>query len=188
MFSHDSKTGCLYCENNIFRSCRLGQPAKRLLKNLLNTMKAIMLLLLYFMMLLPVSIPIHAQQFSNGELSIIKPSLVIVENYIRVNLSKDIIEDTMANLFDPNNPYTYLQVVNDAVFNRYHILFQTNFLGKILFLSYSNNLSELFNKKDKPMFLFARCLKEINNHISSVQIINAVVNCIADRLNYCFNN
>ena len=131
---------------------------------------------------------IYAQQFSTGELSTIKPSQIIIGNYSVVNLSKEIIEDQMANQFDINNPYTYLQIVNDAMSGRYHILFQTEFTGKILFLSYSNNLSELFNKKSKPMFLFTRCLKEINNHISSIQIINAVVECILERLNYCYDN
>ena len=131
---------------------------------------------------------IYAQQFSTGELATIKPSQVIIENYSPVKLSKEIIDDVMANRFDINNPYTYLQIVNDAAFNRYHILFQTGFTGKILFLSYSNNLSALFNKKNKPIFLFTHCLKEINDHISSIQVVDAVVTCILDRLNYCSDN
>ncbi len=154
----------------------------------MNTMITGKLLLILMTMLLSVSIHIYAQQFSNGELSVIKPSQVIIQHYIQVTLSKEIIDDVKANRFDPNNPYTYLQVVNDDSFNRYHILFQTNFFGKILFLSYSNNLSELFNKKDKPMNLFVKCLREINNHISSVQTMEAAVNCIAERLNYCYDH
>ena len=62
------------------------------------------------------------------------------------------------------------------------------FTGKILFLSYSNNLSDLFNKKSKPMFLFNHCLKEINDHISSIQIMDATVQCMLERLNYCSDN
>jgi hypothetical protein len=147
-----------------------------------------MLLLFVMIILLPVSMHVYAQQFSNGELSVIKPSQVIIQHYVQVTLSKEIIEDAMANRFDANNPYTYMQVLNDESLNRYHILFQTNFLGKILFLSYSSNLSELFNKKDKPMNLFVKCLREINNHISPVQTMAAAVNCIADRLNYCYDN
>lgn len=147
-------------------------------------MKKMILLPLAFIFLFGVS----AQQFSTGELSTIKPSQVIIENYNLVNLSKEIIEDPMANKFDVSNPYTYLQIVIDARSNRFHILFQTSFTGKILFLSYSNNLAGLFNKKSKPMFLFMRCLKEINNHISSIEIIDATVKCIVERLNYCYDN
>ncbi len=151
-------------------------------------MKKLILPFIFFVFLSGSCKNIYAQQFSVGELSTIRPSQVIIENYSVVNLSKEIIEDPMANRFDVNNPYTYLQIVHDAIANRYHILFQTGFTGKVLFLSYSNNLSALFNKKTKPMFLFIRCLKEINNHISSIQIINAVIECILERLNYCYDN
>ncbi|MEO6489544.1 MAG: hypothetical protein ABIO04_06360 [Ferruginibacter sp.] len=126
-----------------------------------------------------------AQEFTRGELSLIKPAVVIISNYTPVSLPKDVIEDMLANQFDIKNPYTYLQVVLDPKGNSYHILFQTNFWGKILFLSYSNNISPLFNKQGKPMFLFSRCLKDINNHISAVQILEAVLNCMIGRLNYC---
>ena len=151
-------------------------------------MKILLLPFIYFAFLPGTCSYIYAQQFSTGELSTIRPSQVIIENYSPVNLSKEIIDDPAANRFDINNPYTYLQIVHDAVFNRYHILLQTGFTGKILFLSYSNNLSDLFNKKSKPMFLFNHCLKEINDHISSIQIMNATVQCMLERLNYCSDN
>jgi hypothetical protein len=151
-------------------------------------MKKIIVKLFSAVSLVFAGINLQAQQFSNGELSVTKPSQVINENYIPVTLSKEIIDEAMANSFDVHNPYTYLQIVNDATANRYHILFQTNFSGKILYLAYSNNLSAIFNKKDKPMFLFTRCLKEINNFISPIQVIEAVLKCMIDRLNYCYDN
>ena len=126
-----------------------------------------------------------AQQFNAAEISTIKPLQVIIENYTRVDLSNDVIDDAMANTFNINNPYTYLQMVNDAAGKSYHILLQTNFMGKILFLAYSNNLSAVFNKKDRPRFLFIHCLKEINNHLSSIQITDDAIKCIIERLNYC---
>jgi len=144
-----------------------------------------MILLTVLLNLVSANEKSYGQQFSKSELSVIKPSQVIQENYVVINLSKDIIDNVMANRFDVNNPYTYLQVVNDASTNKYHILFQTDFNGKILFLSYSSNLSMVFNKQDKPMFLFTRCLRDINNHISSVQVMDGAVKCILDRLNYC---
>ena len=99
------------------------------------------------------SLQLFAQQYSTTELSIIKPSQVILENYTRVNLSNETIDDPMVNIFDLHNPYTYLQMITDAAGNGYHIILQTNFFGKILFLCYSNNLSAVFNKKEKPQFL-----------------------------------
>jgi hypothetical protein len=144
-------------------------------------------LLINFFLLFDIS-HTNAQQFNTADQSIIKPSQVIIDNYTVINLSKEIIDNSMANRFDLNNPYTYLQIVKDENSNSYHILFQTSFEGKILFLSYSNNLSALFNKKEKPMFLFTRCLKEINNQLSSIQVINAAVKCIVERLNYCSDN
>lgn len=126
-----------------------------------------------------------AQQFTEAGLSTIKPSQIIIENYTVVILSKEIIDDPMANRFDPGNPYTYLQLIDDGSANKFHILYQTNFLGKIIYLGYSNNLSGIFNKEKKPMFLFVRCLRGINNHLSSAQIAAEAVKCIIERLNYC---
>ncbi|CAN5789685.1 hypothetical protein BH11BAC4_BH11BAC4_20600 [soil metagenome] len=128
---------------------------------------------------------LFAQEYVSTELSIVKPSQVIIENYITVNLSTAIIDDPKANKFDVSNPYTYLQLLNDKKGNTYHIILQSNFSGKILFLCYSNNLTTVFNKADKPAFLFTHCLKEINNHISSVQVMNNAIKCIVERLNYC---
>ena len=146
-------------------------------------MKKIMLTV-YIVVLLSGNV--SAQQFTIAEQSIIKPSQVIIDNYTPVDLSKQVIDNNMANKFDLTNPYTYLQIVRDEKSASYHILFQTSFEGKILFLSYSNNLSGLFNKKEKPMFLFIRCIKEINNHLSSTQMMDAAVKCIIERLNYCY--
>lgn len=151
-------------------------------------MKTKMLTFIFPIMLLATNLTISAQQFTAGEQVIIKTSQVIIENYVIVKLSKEIIDEPMANRFDVSNPYTYLQVVIDAFGKKSHILYQTNFSGKIIFLCYSNNVSGLFNKKNKPMFLFTRCLNAVNKNISPVQITDAVIGCMIDRLNYCFEN
>ena len=151
-------------------------------------MKKIIRSLLILFVVFGINFKLPAQQFNTGELSVVKTSQVITENYTAINLSKEIIDDVNANRFDLSNVYTYLQIVNDLSGNKYHILYQTNFNGKILYLSYSNNLSAIFTKREKPMFLFIRCLKNINNHISSVQVMNDAIGCIIDRLNYSFEN
>ena len=151
-------------------------------------MKTKMLTFIFPIMLLATNLTISAQQFTAGEQVVIKTSQVIIENYVIVKLSKEIIDEPMANRFDVSNPYTYLQVVIDAFGKKSHIIYQTNFSGKIIFLCYSNNVSGLFNKKNKPMFLFTSCLNAVNKNISPVQITDAVIGCMIDRLNYCFEN
>lgn len=151
-------------------------------------MKTKILTFILPVLVLTINLKATAQQFTMGEQVIIKPSQVIIENYVIVKLSKEIIDEPMANRFEVTNPYTYLQTVLDASGKRSHIIFQTNFFGKILFLCYSNNISGLFNKKSKPMNLFIRCLNKVNDHISPVQTNEAVIGCIIDRLNYCYEN
>lgn len=128
---------------------------------------------------------LNAQLYVAGEFSAIKTQQVIIENYTSVKLVKEFREAMPVPSFDPKNPYTFLQLVMDEKGNNYHILLQTNFSGKLEYLAYSNNLSALFNKKDKPMFLFLHCLKEMDKHALSVQITGAAIKCIIDRLNYC---
>jgi len=128
---------------------------------------------------------ISAQKFSVTEISTIKPSQVIIENYTIITVDNGTADDNKVNRFDGNNPYTYLQMITDDAGNNYHILLQTSLSGKILFLGYSNNLSAVFNKPDKPKFVFQHCLKEINKHITSIQITALAIKCIIERLNYC---
>lgn len=145
-------------------------------------MKTIYLILLFCMSLF---CKLSAQKFSVTEFSTIKPSQLISEHYTMISIDNGTVDDNKLNRFDGNNPYTYLQMITDDVGNKYHILLQTNLAGKILFLGYSNNLSAIFNKADKPTFVFRHCLKEINKHITSIQITALAIKCMIDRLNYC---
>ena len=130
---------------------------------------------------------LHAQVFSYGELSLIKTQQIIIENYTVITMSKTPAEEPMLNQFDNGNPYTYLQVVKDMKEKSYHILYQTSFMGKLLFLAYSNNLGGVFNRPDKPTFIFSRCMREARQHVLSLQIADEVLKCILGRLNYCGN-
>lgn len=131
---------------------------------------------------------ISAQEFTVGELSLIKRDLIITGNYIPVLLSKAISDDPMINKFDINNPYTYAQMLRDTKGNSYHILIQTTFFGKILFLAYSNNLAGVINKTNKPAFMLLRCLKDINKPLSAIEVMNDAIRCLVGRLNYCAEN
>ena len=128
-----------------------------------------------------------AQSFNRSDQSIIPASQVIIENYSKINLGSELISDANANRFDPNNATTYLQVLSGSGGRKYHILLQANLVGKISFLAISNNLSAVFNKKEKPMFAFTHCMNELNSFMSARQNIDAAVNCIMERLEYCSN-
>lgn len=140
---------------------------------------------IFFLILATIEQRANGQGFSLGELSLMKPTQVIIENYTTVFLPLKNSEEPMANRFDMQNPYTYLQIMIDPKTTSYHIIFQTDFWGKVLFLCYSNNLVAVFNRADKPMFLFNRCLKNINDQLSPVQVVAALLTCMKERLNYC---
>ena len=134
-----------------------------------------------------VHCPVNAQAYFRGEQTTIQPMQVILENYTAITLSKEVADDINKNRFDKYNIYTYIQSIYDSEGKNYHILFQTSFLGKILFLSYSNNLSPLFSGRDKPLNVFMNCISHVNDHLSSFQVSDAAVNCIIERLNYFSN-
>ena len=52
-------------------------------------------------------------------------------------------------------------------------------------VSYSNFGIPIFNKKEKPMFMFTNCIQDLNTSISQNQNIETALNCIIDRLEYC---
>ena len=143
-------------------------------------------------MLVPVCLLIiitgtQAQTYFRGLQTIVQPSQVIIDNYTGIVLGKRAGNEPGLNQFDRSNPYSYLQVVSDNGGKDYHILFQTNFSGKILFLAYSNNLSPVFNNAGKSMNVFLNCIRQVNDFVSPVQNAETAINCIIERLNYCSN-
>ena len=138
-----------------------------------------------FFLLLSVSIKNEAQNFNKGYVSIVATAQVIPENYFLIKLNPEMIGDQHANVFDINNTDTHLQVLIDNTGKKYHILLQTNFMGKVTYLSISNNLVPIFNKKEKPMFMFENCIQDLNTSISQNQNIETALSCIVGRLEYC---
>lgn len=128
-----------------------------------------------------------AQPYNKGEQTIVPASQLIIENYTTIQLAAPVMQDEKANRFDANNTATYLQVLTDNNGRKYHILLQLNIMGKLSFLSISNNLAMQFNKREKPMFGFNHCANELNAFMSARQNIEAAVNCIIARLEYCSN-
>jgi hypothetical protein len=127
----------------------------------------------------------HAQAFNRGSLSAISTNQVIPENYSSVRLDPEQVADPKANIFDISNADTHLQVLIDNAGRKYHILLQTNFTGRVTFLSISNNLATTFSKKDKPMLMFNDCIQDLNTSIIQKQNIEIVIKCVIERLEYC---
>jgi hypothetical protein len=144
-------------------------------------MKKLFLLLIF----INTSIISNSQSFNKGHLSIVPTVQIIPENYFIIKLPPEMIADSKANYFDINNTDTHLQILTDNKGKKYHILLQTNFMGRVTFLSISNNLSAIFNKKEKPMFIFENCIQDLNTYISPGQNIEAALNCVIGRLEYC---
>ena len=135
--------------------------------------------------LITASILSQSQTFNKGTLSIISTGQIIPENYFIINLPPEMTGDTKANQFDIKNTDTHLQVLIDNNGKKFHILLQTNFMGKVTFLSVSNNLAVIFNKKERPMFVFTNCIQDLNTYISPGQNIETALNCVIGRLEYC---
>jgi uncharacterized protein YaaN involved in tellurite resistance len=68
----------------------------------------------------------------------------------------------------------------------YHVLYQTNFTGKILYLAYSNELVQVFEKKQRLSPAFRNCISMVNNYWMASQNAEAAINCILNRLNEGF--
>lgn len=143
--------------------------------------------LFLFSIFLKISVVAQAQTFNKGYLAIVPTIQIIPENYFVIKLPPEMIADPKANLFDINNTDTHLQILTDSKGKKYHILLQLNFMGRVTFLSISNNLAIIFNKKEKPMFEFMNCIQDLNTSISQSQNIETALNCIIKRVEYCSN-
>jgi len=128
---------------------------------------------------------LKAQQFILGFQSTAQPAQILIDQYTMVALSIEKPPAEHMNHFDFQNPYTYIQMLSDKNNISYQILYQTDFFGKVLFLAYSNNLTAIINKQDKPMLGFLTCIKNINRSFFPTDNIDIAINCLINRLNYC---
>ena len=125
-----------------------------------------------------------AQTFFKATNSTISTNEIILSNYSVLKLDAGLLKEKLLNVFDYKNVYTTLQLIKDNSGNIFHVLYQTNFEGKIIFLSYSNNLQKIIINPNKPSFQFEKCIKQINEGFSSSQVSQDAINCILNRLNY----
>jgi hypothetical protein len=127
----------------------------------------------------------QAQIFFRSDNTSVDPRQVIAENYSVIRLPDAGNEETKLNIFNRDNPFTWLQFIADERQKTYHIIYQTSFTGRLLYLGISNNLLALFSKKEKPMFVFNDCLEKIRDELMSERIREKAIDCILERLAYC---
>lgn len=142
-------------------------------------------LILMNLLLFLASNHILGQEFQRGESLLVQPLHIMPDQFTMIRLPETVISGPDANRYDNGNPYTYMELLFDSRQKTYQVIYQTDFLGKMLFLAISNNLSSLFMRKDKPMFLFQSCIRDMNRMMSPVQVAEKAMQCLIDRLNYC---
>ena len=128
---------------------------------------------------------VFGQEFQRGESLLVQPLHIMPDQFTMIRLPETVISGPDANRYDNGNPYTYMELLFDSRQKTYQVIYQTDFFGKMLFLGISNNLSSLFMRKDKPMFLFQSCIRDMNRMMSPVQVAEKAMQCLIDRLNYC---
>lgn len=135
------------------------------------------------LMLLYSFTQINAQEYRYGDMIIEKPGQVIVSNFTGIPLP---VEDgTMnANRFNPQNAYTYLQMIYNEQNNVFQLLIQTDFYGRIIYAGYSNNLFVVFSNKSNTINIFNQCLKQVNSQFGTLQKMQRLLACFLEQLNY----
>lgn len=138
----------------------------------------------YFLIILVVTSTRSFAQFYVAEKELIPPSIILIDQYQTV---PERGFELWKNKWDVNNPYTRVIAIRDQQGKLYHILYQETFSGRLRYFSYSKNLSQVFNRADRPMQQFDKCILQHIGAIKTLQEANAVIECFLQRLAYCAN-
>ncbi len=128
---------------------------------------------------------LKAQGFLKGLPINIPPEVIIIENYTAVGSHSNNTLFPTKKEFDYHNKETYLLPVTKEASTIFHILYQTDFSGKITFIGLSNNLLEWFLCEKKPIMSFDFCVKAIDADRFPNQYINEFIDCIMQRIQNC---
>ncbi len=122
-----------------------------------------------------------AQHFIKTNQLVTDPTAIIIKNYSPISL----INEKYLPDFDSKNSYTFIQKITDQNNTVYHVLYQTDFFGTINFIALSNDLWQMFNCNKVGLLSFYSCNHKHSSSNFSMEIIDNVINCILERLNYC---
>ena len=126
-----------------------------------------------------LSININAQQLELTTLKRIEPITIITSNYV----SMPDCSMSNKNVFDFNNPYTYLQLMVDESGNSYQMLYQTNITDALEYLSLSNNANyQCFAVKKNE---YCSCVNKSHEETFSSLQTSATLDCAVRILRRC---
>jgi len=130
----------------------------------------------------------NAQSIFKGVSVNISPSIIIMEEYSTIDLHENNHHLLLQKSFDYKNDATFILPVTDENSKVFHVLYQTDFSGKLIFLAVSNNLLKWFVCEEKPMYSFDLCVKKIDCAFFPVKCTDEVIECVMQRLRFCYQN
>lgn len=125
-----------------------------------------------------------AQQFRRGEHTRVPAWQVMPEFYVSVPLPISGEGKPIPGRFDAGNALTYLEIVYDPQQRPHQVLYQTDFMGRLLYIGISQGLSVAFHKPGKPMIFFTKCMRDLRESPASWKLADQAMQCVIDRLNF----
>ncbi|MBU3713539.1 MAG: hypothetical protein FGM46_01165 [Ferruginibacter sp.] len=135
-------------------------------------------------LLFSINIKSYSQAFTRGQQSHIQANQIITEQFFSITLLPVNNSSSELNIYNLHNPYTFIQAIQDAEGKMYQILYQTDFIGNLLYLGISNNLSDRFASPEKPLMKFTICLNKVNQSVFLSENIEMAIGCILSWLNF----
>lgn len=124
-----------------------------------------------------------AQGLIKGSTSLISPDLITTSNYSVIHMENNNKE----MIFEKQNPYTYILMINDSQQQRYQLLYQTDFWGDLSYVGLSNDLFVFFACNNDNWLSFWNCNKKAMSSVLKSVSTEQQLNCIVERLNYCID-
>jgi hypothetical protein len=146
-----------------------------------------MSVIILFFLNLTVSNP-YAQSIFKGITVNISPSIIIMEEYTTLDLHENNHKFLLQKSFDYKNDATFILPLTDENSKVFHVLYQTDFSGKLIYLAVSNNLLKWFVCEEKPMFSFDLCIKKMDCTFFPEKCIDEVIECVMQRLRACYES
>lgn len=110
------------------------------------------------------------------------PAAIIPDQYAVLKLPDADVDDGRINSWDSRNPYTYIELLTNQRGEVFHILYQTGFTGRMMFLGVSKNLEKSLLAREKPQLGFRECLGRINRSDPPLITSESAIDCIMRQL------
>lgn len=133
----------------------------------------------FFIVLMLLSQTSFAQFLIIHEIKTVASDEIIINNYSSISMGSN------QNKFQIENPSTYSILLEDANENAFHIIYQCDFEGKIIYLGVDPALFKQFTCDDAPFYKLNHCIKEAQNQAFTHSSTQSIINCVIERINDC---